>query len=352
MIPLTILVDPNRRHCGKTFYLDPQGKPARTDSANVEAWQHRRLECVDTTDFFARVQKASRGGACIAIRGAIADGAPQIANRRMVPRGPADTAHVVAAPCPWLMLDFDLPWSTAAEAAWTEIKALDPEERIVSFRAQVLELVARKFPKWAQGVRMLVHLSSSFAGKKAGMHVFLVLDRAIAPHRARHWAKEMGADPAVMSYNQPHFLSNPRFLGVEDPVDGVIPRWIEIPGREFATMPANEPAWDSENEVRSTTPLDASAFQERPWTPRGEVAVEHMIAVAASTPDGSRHSEYMRTLRRLHTRVVAGDLDLRCLQEWWNAWSMLADRERRNAIASVFGDLQRRDNHPITEAVV
>lgn len=137
----------------------------------------------------------------LVIRGQLAPGSPQPVERQK--------KNFPERPRHWVLLDFD-----EAEVEDADLVA-DPE-------GAVRAVIAQYLPEYFQDVTCFWQLSSR-AGLDEGIvkvHLWYWLDRPIGFQEGTEWSEACApdVDSSLFRTVQPHYIANPIFIGVEDPL--------------------------------------------------------------------------------------------------------------------------------------
>lgn len=116
----------------------------------------------------------------------------------------------VECPHHWLMIDFD---GVQVDGG---VNVTNPEPAIRS-------AIERHLPDYFQGVTCVWQLSSSAGLKPAAglkVHLWFWLSRPISNDEGKRWSRRCVPenDPSLFQRVQPHFVSDPKFVGMPDPV--------------------------------------------------------------------------------------------------------------------------------------
>ena len=231
---LTIL-RADARHSASKHHIFIDGGYARTEGYDLGTWFTAELRiCYDLRGLYDVVQSVRRDGKAIIVRGGL-DAAwhsvvasnPGYRMRRLLRPADGDPAHIVEAERQWAMIDLDdVPLPPGADLR------VDPD-RIVH------EIIVNFLPSCFHGVTCFYQWSSS-AGIKSGfakLHIYFWLTTPVANAPLRRWVMQSApfADFHLFNANQPHYVSDPRMTGADDPVPERL-GWLNGE-RETVTLP-------------------------------------------------------------------------------------------------------------------
>jgi hypothetical protein len=191
-------------------------------------FEHASVPITSLDDLFDSLSRLAPNPRAVVIRGCVRPGAPRAIRRKFKERQNGPSVHVDECARKWVCLDLDKGGPVVGERAGAR-----------DYRAAVLEWLNSSLPECFRGVRCVIQLSAS-AHKSPTLkcHAWFLLDRLASDKELRALAKEWGLDPSLYNAVQPHYIANPIFEGMADPITERI--WMVHGDRDLVTLPTSK----------------------------------------------------------------------------------------------------------------
>jgi predicted P-loop ATPase len=197
---ITLLFCAPGHEAAKTFL--PDGSVKAYDLGYK--FEHAEIPLAGLIDLGKVIESVAQTPGVVAIRGRVIPGAPDWINRTMKPK-PGRPPFIESADRQWVCWDHDK----------TDIP-FDPNNP----EAAVMALVAR-YPEGLREASFVWQLSSSqHKHPTLRCHIWQWLDRPYSDQELKQYARRIqyGPDRSLFNAVQPHYVSNPVFIGQADPL--------------------------------------------------------------------------------------------------------------------------------------